>query len=268
MEDDFFKDPMFEGIVPQKEEAPAAVAVAVEEAVSDAEAVSDTVEASSETVHAESVDAMADSTGKDETEAEASVIEDAVAESEAPHEAVMENANEEPSATGKGESPDGLLILPESDAVPEPSDAVPEPVEASVPETPAEPADSAYVETVAKELSETRKGGLSKLFGERKVLVRSIGGLAAVAALSIGTFAFVSPSVKTSVPEALPTDAGTLVPEIPPANPTGTAVPEPPDASATLSSQDAPFTRVHSVRRPNRKTQPLPQQAVAEDASA
>lgn len=259
MEDDFFKDPMFEGIMPQKEEAPAAVAVAVEEAVSD------TVEASSETVHAESVDAMADSTGKDETEAEASLIEDAVAESEAPHEAVMENANEEPSATGKDESPDGLLILPESAAVPEPSDAVPETVEAAVPETPAELADSAYVETVAKELSETRKGGLSKLFGERKVLVRSIGGLAAVAALSIGTFAFVSPSVKTSVPEALPTDAGTLVPEIPPTDSTGTAAP---DASATISSQDLPFTRVHSVRRPNRKTQPLPQQAVAEDASA
>jgi hypothetical protein len=263
MEDDFFKDPMFDGIVPQKEEAPAEIAVAVETSPSSA------LEIPSDPVLAESAEAAVDSTGKDESDVTVSdagnVVEDAVAESEASseavmEEAVMENASEEPSATGKDESPDGLLILPESAAVPEP-------VEAAIPETLAEPADSVYVETVAKELSETRKGGLSKLFGERKVLVRSLGGFVAVAALSIGTFAFVSPSVKTSVPEALPTDAGTLVPEISPTDSTGTAAPEPSDASVILSSQDSPFTRVHSVRRPNRKAQTLPQQVAVEEAS-
>ncbi len=203
MEDDFFKDPLFEGIVPQKEEAPAEIAVAVETSPSSA------LEIPSDPVLAESAEATVDSTGKDESDAMVSdagnVVEDAVAESEdsgeaVTEEAVTQNANEEPSVAGENESPDGLLILPESVATQEST-------EADVPEALSEPTDSTYVETVAKELSETRKGGLSKLFGERKILVRSLGGLVAVAALSIGTFAFVSPSVKTSVPEALPTDA-------------------------------------------------------------
>lgn len=108
--------------------------------------------------------------------------------------------------------------------------------------------DSAYVESVAKELSESRKGGLAKLFGERKILVRSLGGLVAVAALSIGTFAFVSPSIKTSVPESIPTDTAMPVPI---QNPEPAAQnPEP----AVNLDDTAPFTRVHSVRRPNRKT--------------
>ncbi len=204
MEDDFFKDPLFEGIVPQKEEAPAEVAVAVEAPVSGA------VEIPSEAVFAESAEAVVDSMGEGGSDVPvsdvASAVEDAVAEPDVSREAVIENAAEEPSVGEKDESPDGLLILPESAAASESSAAIPESMEAATPEALSEPADLAYVETVAKELSETRKGGLSKLFGERKVLVRSLGGFVVVAALSIGTFAFVSPSVKTSVPEALPAD--------------------------------------------------------------
>ncbi len=122
MEDDFFKDPLFEGIVPQKEAAPAE-AVIVSELPS--EAVSETP--------SESLEPIMDGGAEPETE-------------EIPPETVV---------TGQDGSPDGLIVLPES------SNSNPS-------------VDPAYVETIAKELSETRKGGLAKLFGERKILVRSL----------------------------------------------------------------------------------------------
>lgn len=65
-----------------------------------------------------------------------------------------------------------------------------------------------------------------------------------MAFLSVGAFAFLSPSVKTSGPEALPPTPVVTEPQ---------PVVTPPTPVVT---EDVPFTRIHSVRRPNHRKMP------------
>ena len=216
MDDDFFKDPLFDGIVPHKEAAAEAVieapiAVVEDTAPVEAAEVAENREApQDETVVAvESVPAIEEVPADVAAVTEASVTETV--------------AEDVPVAVAE------VPVIEES---------------ATVAVQDVQQPQEAYVEVVAKDLSSERKGGLAKLFGERKILVRSLAGFFLVAFLSVGAFAFLSPSVKTSGPEALPPAPGVTEPR-----PTVT----PP---APVVTDDAPFTRIHSVRRPNHRKMP------------
>lgn len=106
-----------------------------------------------------------------------------------------------------------------------------------------------YVESVAKDLSIERKGGLAKLFGERKVLVRSAAGLLAVAVIAGG--ALTLPSFKTSAPEAVPTAVDSV--EKQPVG--GNALAQPEQIPEPLPIvQPSPVYKVNSIRKPNIRT--------------
>jgi hypothetical protein len=102
-----------------------------------------------------------------------------------------------------------------------------------------------YVETVAKDLSATRKGGMAALFGNRKVLVSSVAGtfatLAVVAMLAVKML----PIGKVSAPEVLPQ------PPVPVSQIGGpvSPVPVPPDQ---LGQSGQVSSYVNPVRKPNR----------------
>lgn len=182
MDDDFFDDPLFEGIVPPKPDKKPEVRQPIE--MKKEEAVAEAVAA--ETVPEETVTT---------TEEAPATIQEEV-RSEVSTEAVVETAVADvPEETVAAEAV--ALVPKEEEGV---AGTVAETEEAPL-ETPVE----AYVESVAKDLSAERKGGLSKLFGERKVLVRAMAGFFAVAVLGVGAFSFVSPSIKTSGPEAMNT---------------------------------------------------------------
>lgn len=192
MDDDFFDDPLFEGIVPPKPDKKPEVRQPIE--MKKEEAVAEAV--ATEIVPQENVATVEETPATAQEEVHSEVSTEAVAEA-----AVADV----PEGTVAAEA---VTVAPQDEAV---TEAVAE-AEEPAPETAAE----AYVENVAKDLSAERKGGLSKLFGERKVLVRAMAGFFAVAVLGVGAFSFVSPSIKTSGPEAMNTGS-----ELPKYVPTG-----------------------------------------------
>lgn len=222
MDDGFFEDPLFEGIVPPKPEKKAVIA---EESETEESPV--TAEAVTETVAEESADAE-------------SVLTEESAQNAAETLSVSENGDAEESE----ETP--MAAIAEESKTEEAS-VVAETAETAVESTAIEEAATAsseptspesYVETVAKDLTAERKGGLAKLFGERKVLVRAVAGLFAVAVVGTGAFSFMGPEIKTSGPEF--------------AN-TGTELPPPvekyvPTGEVKIVGEGV---RVISVRRPN-----------------
>lgn len=214
MDDDFFKDPLFEGIVPEKPDKKPEVRLPLEMKTAEKEAVAAVPE--TETIaEGEGVPAVAET--QEETTATEELPVEVPAETDA--------ASEKP------------LIAEEETVVAEAS------VEA-VAEAPA-----TEVEAVAKELSAERKGGLSKLFGERKILVRSLAGFLVLAVIGVGAFSFGSPSLKISGPEATGQNTGSEVPAIAPFVPTG--------ETRVISDN----VRVYTGRRPNahktKKTNPV-----------
>ena len=183
MDDDFFKDPLFEGIVPPKPDKKPEVRQPIEMKKEEPEAVAAVEPA------AEASETVAETTAEEavavETVAEVPAIEEEPA------------LSEEVSADETAAPSEAVLEIP--------AEAV---AEAPVIETEKE----AYVEAVAKDLSAERKGGLSKLFGERKVLVRAMAGFFALAVVGVGAFSFVSPSIKTSGPESMTPGTGSETP--------------------------------------------------------
>lgn len=173
MDDDFFKDPLFEGIVPPKPDKKPEIRQPVE-------------------MKKEEPEAVAEVSGPVEAAQEAVTPEEAVA---------AETVAELPAVA---EEP------PLSEEVPSEEVAAPSEAVLEIPAVEAE--KEAYVETVAKDLSAERKGGLSKLFGERKVLVRAMAGFFALAVVGVGAFSFVSPSIKTSGPESMAPGTGSEAP--------------------------------------------------------
>ena len=144
MDDGFFEDPLFEGIVPPKPEKKAVVAEESPSAI-EAPAVAEIAEES--VSEAASPEAAAEET----PETEAAPV------SETKSEETEVVVAEEPAAI---ETP----YTAETPAITEETPAVAESSETAVPvaETPA--SQETYVETVAKDLSAERKGGLAKLF--------------------------------------------------------------------------------------------------------
>lgn len=205
MDDDFFDDPLFEGIVPPKPDKKPEVRQPLEMKKEEKEEIVPQATVA-EPAPSENAETVSEEPAVERTEA---VTEMKADETPAVAEPVVQ------------ETPATLAI-----ANAEVSETVPE----AVSESPVE----AYVETVAKDLSAERKGGLSKLFGERKVLVRAMAGFFAVAVLGVGAFQFASPSIKTSGPEAMGTGS-----EIPKYVPTG---------ETKIIGEGV---RVHTGRRPN-----------------
>lgn len=214
--DDMFDDDMFDGIVP-KDEKPV-------QAASEAPAVAASQE-SAVTVATPVEAPVAPEVSPEEKTSEISASAEAASEAEG---AVAMEAPVGPAETG----------------VPAEAPAV-----ASAEALSAPPAVSAqYVESVAKDLSIERKGGLAKLFGERKILVRSAAGLLAVAVIAGGAFSL--PSFKTSAPEAVPTATDAVVQPVgengPAVDPT--PVPEP---LPVVTAQPSPIYKVNPIRKPN-----------------
>lgn len=202
MDDDFFKDPLFEGIVPPKPDKKPEVRQPIEMKKGEPEAASAVAE---EAPTAEAaVETPSETVAETVVEVSVETVEEAVAE-------VSEPTVETPS----------------------------EPVAEEVPATEAATPE-AYVETVAKDLSAERKGGLAKLFGERKVLVRAMAGFFALAVVGVGAFSFVSPSIKTSGPESVPPGTGSEI-----QNPIPKYVPE---GETKILGEGV---RVFTGRRPN-----------------
>ena len=202
MDDDFFDDPIFEGIVPAKPEKTEEKPVVAEAPV--------------------------------ETEA---VIEEAVAE--LPEKSVVAEAPVETEAVSEE--------IPSVETVAG-AETSPEAVSAeAVTETKTD-----YVEEVAKDLSAKRQGRLSKLFGERKVLVRAVAGFFALSLVVGGAFSL-APSMKTSAPESrLPMETAMPNGGMPGPGPAGGLMPIPP--SPAVIPAELPVFKVNSVRRPNRPT--------------
>ncbi|MDQ1344141.1 MAG: hypothetical protein QG650_861, partial [Patescibacteria group bacterium] len=181
--------------------------------------------------------------------------------------------SEEPAAEVQEETPvqseeipsaEEPIVAEESpDAVS--AEAVAEEAVTELSEEPAAETKADYVEEVAKDLSAKRQGRLSKLFGERKVLVRAVAGFFALSLVVGGAFSL-APSMKTSAPESRP--MGGVIPpngEIPGPGPAGTmpmpaggSMPTPP--TPVVTPVESPVFKVNSVRRPNRptKSQPKP----------
>ncbi len=179
---------------------------------------------------------------------------------ESPIEAVAEIANADP-VVALEEAPE---IVSQAEAGTEEGAVASEEVSVDV-AVQAEPA-AEYVDAVAKDFSAVRKGGLSSLFSNKKVLVPSVaaffGTFAVIGYLAVG--GFVS---KTSVPEIPPPASESTVEPAPQVPSNGSETSAPPSSEAPVSPpadavEPSVGTSEGTVGAVESPTSPIPPDAV------